>query len=74
MQTEQMIKELRRLEEKHKNDNVGFGENNWSAMCHDVAKRLEEQQLEINELKFAIEALKIGGVPVKLESVSNHLN
>ena len=51
MQTEQMIKELRRLEEKHKNDNVGFGENNWSAMCHDVAKRLEEQQLNFTEVE-----------------------
>lgn len=47
-----MIKELRRLEEKHKNDKVDTFENNWSAMCHDVANRLEEQQIEINKLKF----------------------
>ena len=45
-----MIKELRRLEEKHKNDKVDTFENNWSAMCHDVANRLEEQQLEIDKL------------------------
>ena len=66
METKEMIKELRRLEEKHKNDKVGTCENNWSAMCHDVANRLEEQEREIAELKYAIEALKIGGVPVKL--------
>lgn len=71
MRTEEMIKELRRLEEKHKNDRVDTFENNWSAMCHDVADRLEEQQLEINELKIEIEALKIGGVPVKLENVKH---
>lgn len=40
MRTEEMIKELRRLEEKHKNDKVDTFENNWSAMCHDVANRL----------------------------------
>ena len=37
-----MIRELRRLEEKHKNDKVSTGANNWSRMCHDVANRLEE--------------------------------
>lgn len=42
MRTEEMIKELRRLE-KNKNDKVDTFENNWSAMCHDVANRLEEQ-------------------------------
>lgn len=66
METKEMIKELRRLEKKHKNDKMGTCENNWSAMCHDVADRLEEQEREIAELNYAIEALKIGGVPVKL--------
>ena len=51
MKTEAMIKELRRLAEKHKNDMVGTCENNWSAMCNDVANRLEEQEKEISELK-----------------------
>jgi len=42
MKTEEMICELRRLEEAHKDDFVGTGETNWSLMCHDVANRLEE--------------------------------
>ena len=51
MTTEAMIRELRRLEEKHKNDRIDTCKNNWSAMCHDVANRLEEQEKEIAELK-----------------------
>lgn len=42
MSTEDMIRELRALEEAHKNDFVGNGETNWAQVCHDVAKRLEE--------------------------------
>lgn len=42
MKTEEMICELRRLEEIHKNDFVSTFETNWSLMCHDVANRLEE--------------------------------
>ncbi|MFA9464065.1 MAG: hypothetical protein ACERKN_07200 [Velocimicrobium sp.] len=42
MKTKKMINELRRLEEKHKNDKVFTGEINWSVMCHDVASKLEE--------------------------------
>lgn len=42
MDTEDMIRELRRLEEKHKNDFVGTGEVKWSILCADVARRLEE--------------------------------
>ena len=42
MKTEEMVCELRRLEEVHKNDFVGTCETNWSLMCHDVANRLEE--------------------------------
>ena len=37
-----MIRELRRLEEVHRDDFVGTGEPNWSLMCRDVANRLEE--------------------------------
>ena len=42
MKTEEMICELRRLEEVHKDDFVGTCETNWSLMCRDVANRLEE--------------------------------
>ena len=42
MDTEVMIRELRKLYEKHKNDVVYTGEVKWSALCFDVANRLEE--------------------------------
>lgn len=42
MKTEEMINELRRLEEAHRDDFVGTCEMNWASMCHDVANRLEE--------------------------------
>lgn len=58
MDTERMIRELRRLAEKHKNDVVHTGENNWSSMCTDVANRLEEQQKEIEILREQIKVLE----------------
>ena len=42
MSTETMIIELRSLSDKHKNDRVDTFATNWSALCNDVAKRLEE--------------------------------
>lgn len=42
MDTEKMIRELRMLSEKHKNDRVDTFEINWSILCKDVANRLEE--------------------------------
>ena len=54
MDTDRMIRELRRLAEKHKNDRVDTFETNWSAMCTDVANRLEDQQNEINDLQNTI--------------------
>ena len=50
MDTEKMIRELRRLEKKHKDDKVGTCENNWSVMCHDVANRLEELNNIVSKL------------------------
>lgn len=55
METEQMIRELRSLEEKHKNDFVGTCQTNWSLLCHDVANRLEELEKENHLLKLAHE-------------------
>lgn len=42
MDTERMIRELRRLAEKHKDDRVDTFTTNWSCLCSDVANRLEE--------------------------------
>lgn len=58
MDTERMIRKLRRLAEKHKNDKVFTGENNWSQMCTDVANRLEERQKEIETLRNQIKILE----------------
>ena len=51
MDTETMIRELRRLAEKHKDDVVHTGQNNWSDMCTDVANRLEYLDFENKALK-----------------------
>ena len=42
MNTEIMIRELKRVEEAHKNDKVFTGNLDIAAMAHDVRKRLEE--------------------------------
>lgn len=49
MDTETMIRELRRLSEKHKDDRVYTFETNWAVLCSDVANRLEEL-LEYNRM------------------------
>ena len=42
MDTEKMIKELKRVEEIHKHDKVFTGQLNIADMAHDVRKRLEK--------------------------------
>ena len=42
MDTETMIRELERVEEKHKHDKVFTGQLNVAKMAHDTRKRLEE--------------------------------
>lgn len=42
MDTEVMIRELRILAEKHKDDALYTFATNWSMLCTDVADRLEE--------------------------------
>ena len=60
MDTETMIRNLKCVEEQHKDDKVFTGQLNISQMAHDVRKRLEELKpyedtgltpLEIRELK-----------------------
>ena len=48
MDTEQMIIELRYLEEKHKNDKHNTFETNWHLLCHDVATRLQALNNKLN--------------------------
>ena len=42
MDTEMMIRELKRVEEKHKHDKVFTGQLNIAEMAYDTRKRLEE--------------------------------
>ena len=42
MDTDTMIRELERVEEKHKHDKVFTGQLNVAQMAHDTRKRLEE--------------------------------
>lgn len=42
MDTETMIRELERVEEKHKHDKVFTGQLDVAKMAHDTRKRLEE--------------------------------
>lgn len=42
MDTETMIRELKSVEEKHKNDAVYTGQLNIAEMAHDVRRRIEE--------------------------------
>lgn len=77
MESKEMVKELRRLEEKHKNDKICTGDNNWSKMCHDVANKIEEQDETISKMKeqiYQLEAIKIGGEEIKLSNTSSSIN
>ena len=58
MDTEQMIRELRCLEEEYRNCAYGILEldgvtikTNWHHLCHDVADKLEELNEELKALK-----------------------
>lgn len=51
MKTEDMIRELRNVAEKHDNDFVATGETNISLMCREVADRLDSISRENNQIK-----------------------
>ena len=51
MDTEQMIRELRYLENKYKDRTYSTFETNWYCLCRDVADRLEELNEELKTLK-----------------------
>ena len=65
MDTDTMIRELERVEEKHKHDKVFTGQLNVAQMAHDTRKRLEELKpyedtgLTPEQIKGKAEALKI---------------
>lgn len=79
MDTETMIRELERVEEKHKHDKVFTGQLNVAKMAHDTRKRLEELKPyedtgldpdQIVELKEAVHRLdKIFGDEITVNQV-----
>ena len=60
METEDMIKELRNVEEKYKNNTYTTGETNISLMCSEVADRLEVLHRENIQLKIELIKKTIG--------------
>ena len=55
MDTEQMIRELRYLEDKYKDRSYGTFEVNWHCLCHHVANRLEELYEELKKYQKSSE-------------------
>lgn len=51
METSVMIRQLRRTAKKHENETVHTFDTNISAMCTDVANRLEELENEKAEIR-----------------------
>ena len=73
MDTETMIRNLKKVEEDHKDDKVFTGQLNIAEMAHDARKRLEELKtyedtgltpVEIMELKERDEAMEINEIHV----------
>ena len=68
MNTERMIRELRNISEKHKDDSVFTGHLNLSLMCRDVADRLEDlkryEDTGLTPEEF-VEQTNAGWIPVE---------
>ena len=60
MNTEDMIRELKNVEEKYKNKTYDTGETNISLMCSEVADRLEVLHRENIQLKIELIKKTIG--------------
>ena len=56
MSIDQMIRELRSLEEKNKNRTYSTFEVRWGDVCRDTAEKLEEVVAEISKLRDTISA------------------
>lgn len=78
MDTETMIRELERVEEKHKHDKVFTGQLDVAKMAHDIRKRLEELKPyedtgldpeQIRELKERNTAKKPEPAPLGMEEM-----
>ncbi len=57
IKTADLVRELRNEAERHKKDKVFTGQTNITAMCTDVADKLEENMKELISLNDAIDSL-----------------
>lgn len=56
MSIDQMIRELRSLEEKNKNRTYSTFETKWNQVCCDTAEKLEEVISELSKLRSSIDS------------------
>lgn len=56
MSIDQMIRELRSLEEKNRDRTYSTFETKWNQVCHDTAEKLEEVVAEISKFRDTISA------------------
>ena len=56
MSIDQMIRELRSLEEKNRDRTYSTFETKWNQVCHDTAEKLEEVVAEISKLRDTVSA------------------
>lgn len=74
MKTEDMIRELRNVAEKHDNDCVTTGETNISLMCREVADRLDYLCGEIFQLTMDQYGMDKQVIDIVREYIIEHLD
>lgn len=74
MKTEDMIRELRNVAEKHDNDCVATGETNISLMCREVADRLSYLCGEIFQLTMDQYGMDKQVIDIVREYIIEHLD
>lgn len=74
MKTEDMIRELRNVAEKHDNDCVTTGETNIFLMCREVADRLEHLCGEIFQLTMGKYEMDKQIIDIVREYIIEHLD
>ena len=74
MNTEDMIKELRNVEEKYKNKTYATGETNISLMCSEVADRLDLLRRENLQLSLSQHGMDKQVLEIVNEYIIEHLD
>ena len=74
METEDMIRELRNVEEKYKNNTYTTGETNISLMCSEVADRLDFLRRENLQLSLSQHSMDKQVLEIVNEYIIEHLD